>query len=61
MTKKHYEMIAAQIAIQKSMTRCDITHKSLNALAINLAFLLKADNPKFNRDMFLTACGIEKS
>lgn len=61
MTKKHYEMIAAQIAIQKSMTKCASANKSLDLLAVNLAFLLKADNPKFNRDMFLTACGIEKS
>lgn len=57
MTKKHYEAIASDIA----RTRQAIHSKDyyiVDALAQALAITFMQDNPKFNRDRFLIACGV---
>ena len=55
MTKKHYVAIAEIIKSEAMATpygyRADIAGK--------LADYFKQDNPKFDRERFLTACGIE--
>lgn len=51
MTKKDYELIADWAAYCKDMPL------DLVALEI-LATKLEGDNPKFDRDKFLTACGV---
>lgn len=57
MTKKHYTAIAD---IVKAM-RTYMPETGRKMLARLLADYFATDNPKFNRDMFLTACGIEAS
>ena len=48
MTKKHYEAIAEIV----------MTYRK-EAIPEKLADYFAQDNPRFNRDMFLAACGIE--
>ena len=56
MTKKHYEAIA-QVFTQY-MQHND-SRETAEHIAKNMCAYFQADNPKFNRDMFLTACGIK--
>jgi hypothetical protein len=53
MTKKHYEAIASIIEYYAHDTTV------YNALANRLADYFAQDNPKFDRQRFLKACGIE--
>lgn len=58
MSRKHYILIAA--AIKASKLECDpaaVDQHSRTAKA--LADALALDNPSFNRDRFLAACGLE--
>mgnify|MGYP000930104107 FL=1 len=56
MTKKDYELIIEILADQS----CELmTAGVYESLARAFTYKLALDNPKFNRDMFLTACGIE--
>ena len=55
MTKKHYVVIATVIKAHYK------GKKDIKLLAVGLANNFIVDNPRFNREMFLTACGIEKS
>lgn len=57
MTKKDYELIAGTINDYIFVNEADRS----NALAIAemLADSLYSDNPKFDRQRFLTACGIQ--
>ena len=52
MTKKHYEAIAS-ILLNSDLVLDDVTHE--------LADYFATDNKNFNREMFLTACGVEKT
>jgi hypothetical protein len=52
MTKKDYQLIAQAIAD----TWCDAAAALL--IAESVAKALEADNPLFNRDRFLAACGV---
>lgn len=76
MTKKHYEAIAnvlkkeydKNIHHRKNYFDNDklwYEHKqkkqAITSVCNNLADYFAADNPKFNRDKFLTACGIKES
>lgn len=59
MTKKHFEAIAAMFA--KRMGNPTIpseARQALIALANEQADYFAAENPRFNRAMFLTACGL---
>lgn len=60
MTKEHYKMIARNIArgVDEGMPFCPPDAISASELAHNLADELQADNPRFDRDRFLRACGI---
>lgn len=55
MTKKHFEMIAAELAFAKS------TGLSVDTLACNLARQFSEINPRFDTDLFLRACGLTPS
>lgn len=70
MTRKDYEIIAAGIKEQvdfiKSAADFATNPDAIKAAkatventAGNIAFKLGQQNPRFNRDTFLTACGIE--
>lgn len=54
MTRKDYKLIAEVIAVNwfgSAELKAD--------LANNLADKLEQDNPRFNRSIFLTACGVK--
>lgn len=55
MTRKDYVMIADVI---KNLDEC-IDSYGLEVLADNMADALESDNPRFNRDRFLVACGVK--
>lgn len=62
MTKKHYTAIAAILAKYKNtpLYEADYSdYRTMQHIAEALADYFAQDNPKFNRTMFLTACGIE--
>ena len=54
MTRKHYVAIAEIIAY-----RLCAKDNHPHEIAKRLADYFKRDNPKFDRERFLTACGIE--
>ncbi len=56
MTRKDYVMIAEVIA-----TSWHASADSKRDIAINLAEVFETDNPRFNRDRFLSACGVTNS
>jgi hypothetical protein len=59
MTKKDYELIAAAInLVGYANVSNEAAQTTLNKLARLLAEQLGNDNPRFNRDKFLQACGI---
>jgi hypothetical protein len=55
MTRKHYVAIALII----KQARSQPTKINLTWAAQQLAYLFEQDNPRFDRDRFLTACGIK--
>jgi hypothetical protein len=65
MTKKDYELIAGTITDTIFMSKIigDIdmenAERVLSLLAGKLATKLEAENPRFNRALFLEACGVK--
>ena len=62
MSKKDYVLIAKVIMAER-ITWCKdaiIAHKAIDSIAHTLAQTLKLENPRFDSDRFLTACGITK-
>lgn len=61
MTRKDYEIIAAAInqQVRNAAEIARTPHENLECLAIGMANRLAADNPNFNRDLFLSACGVK--
>lgn len=61
MTKKHYEAIADVlrncVEAEKNMCNGVCTDK-LAYIAEHLAEYFASDNPRFNRERFLKACGV---
>jgi hypothetical protein len=59
MTKKDYELIAGAIREDLNCYK-DLTHEAVavRVLARRLATQLESTNPRFNRELFLTACGV---
>lgn len=55
MTRKNYEAIAC--LIQNSQE----APNAVKVIALGLCTILKADNPRFDEQMFLDACGIMRS
>jgi hypothetical protein len=62
MTKKHFEMIASEIAfVYSNATGGETTKAAVAWLATNLAEEFEQANPLFDRDKFLRACGLTPS
>lgn len=55
MTKKDYELIALVIRTTNESGDLD----GAVTLAVNFEAVLKKENPKFDGDKFLTACGVK--
>ena len=57
MTRKDYILIAAAIAAAKidAMTGAEYARKCITH---NIALALASDNPRFDRERFLKACGV---
>ena len=53
MTKKDYELIA------RIIKEAGLAQNDLERIANDFAYTLASKNPRFNRDMFLKACGVE--
>lgn len=64
MTKKDYELIARVLkhgndSVKNAMDINPITGGDMiNTISNYMANELKKDNPRFNRDMFMVACGV---
>ena len=57
MTKKDYELIARAIKADKTAEKRE--REEVRAeIAYRLAVDLEMQNPRFNRELFLTACGV---
>lgn len=63
MTKKDYELIANQVLMVRQLfAGTSIASESwevLTGLSYQLAKALKEENDKFDKDKFLTACGVK--
>lgn len=67
MTKKDYQLIADSVRrtirveewTEKNQVKKYAKIKALRLVASDLAGSLYGDNPKFDRERFLTACGIK--
>jgi len=59
MTKKDYILIASTI-VQELSNYQDLTPQAsaIREVARKMATQLESTNPRFNRDLFLTACGV---
>jgi hypothetical protein len=61
MTKKDYELIAGSIKFSRTSgiltTEAD---EAMQILADDLSIQLANENPRFDRDKFLKACGLEE-
>lgn len=55
MSKKDYKLIAKAISDVTAHNR--ITRNTVQAVAVRIAFAMKADNSKFQYSKFLAACG----
>ena len=63
MTRKDYEAIARAVRYAKPLNPSQsllsgIANSVLETVAINIAEVMEMDNPRFDRDRFLTACGV---
>ncbi|PSH64675.1 hypothetical protein CU103_12390 [Phyllobacterium sophorae] len=64
MTKKHYIAVSDVFRDEMKYLRTfldrngnDIAKDHLENVAVQLAIFFKKDNPRFNRERFMTACG----
>ena len=55
MTKKHFKALADVI---KLAADSGMSQQQLRAIAVGIALVCKRDNPAFNRDKFIEACGL---
>lgn len=62
MTRKDYIQIAEIFAVHRQIA-CDDGHfdqvETIESLASDMAFMLRRDNPRFDRHKFLAACGVK--
>lgn len=65
MQRRHFELIAASVHRSRMASAITGTAKekaakesALRLVAIDLASTMRAENPRFDRDRFLTACGV---
>lgn len=59
MTRKDYLLIAEAIQSARLTTKPGDANAAADIVAVEFARLLAADNPRFDRERFLTACGVE--
>jgi hypothetical protein len=65
MTKKDYELIAEAIAYAAELTKmlggidAETRDRVITLIAKKIASGLEMDNPRFNREIFFKACGLE--
>lgn len=58
-TRQHYEKIAAVIAAERAKLDCDPAYvDAQDAIVGALADMFAADNPRFNRGVFVNACHV---
>lgn len=57
MTKKHYTVIAEKIKAHKLKAKTIDGKLTTRLIAYDIADVLLADNPRFDRSKFLGACG----
>jgi hypothetical protein len=57
MSRKDYEKIAGLLDALRSSGECD--NCTLEEVARGLAVIFHVDNPRFDRDRFMEACGVE--
>lgn len=58
MTKKDYELIASVFVYTKDQGINNLDHESVDITARFMATTLALNNPRFDRDKFLKACGV---
>ena len=61
MTKKDYVLIARVIKDANDGMKNGIITEPVDFIASHLCEILEADNPRFNREQFLSACGLAVS
>lgn len=59
MTKKHYEAIAR--SIKGTLGSYPESIQAMRMLTVYLASTFEVENPRFDREKFLTACGVEQN
>jgi hypothetical protein len=65
MTKKDYELIAGVLVDTEETSRMvadldqETAERVLNIVALKFAHILEEENPRFNRELFLTACEVK--
>lgn len=65
MTKKDFELIAGALfgacsySVAGNSTLSKEQREGARIVAVNIAYALDSDNPKFDFDKFLQACGID--
>jgi hypothetical protein len=60
-SKKHYVAIAREISeLLKDLEGSNVAINAISLLASRLAYIFKDDNPAFDRDRFLRACGVDR-
>lgn len=60
MTRKDYVKIAAVLKRHCDVRHVDAAARSAMDIALDMASMLAADNPNFDRAKFLKACGMEE-
>jgi len=60
MTRKHYAAIAKVIARSVGNSTEMRERTAIASIVVGLADAFATDNPRFDRDKFLTACGFPK-
>lgn len=63
-TRQHYKAIAeilkTQLEFPLKKDRCPVTHgAAICGIGIDLAEYFYDDNPRFDRDKFMEACGLD--
>lgn len=59
MTRKHFEAIAHILDAERAVRSATPAQVGVvHALALSLSDLFAAENPRFDRNRFLTACGV---
>lgn len=54
MSRKDYERMAQALRISQKEASIDV----LRTIADELAIVFKSDNPRFDKDKFMVACGL---